>query len=156
MEKSIKSSWDMKIISSEVTKHRTGEASTFNRDLFKTYFFIATVTFETGSVVRWNLTDAREEFSAIESIKLNIDDLQSARKKAFEEYNRVYEVISSDKFAYSRAKDGYCNLYGRDSESPTGISLLSGCTSYKLADTISQLLGKSGSLSPTENLCTAR
>lgn len=153
--KTIKAIYELKIESAVVTKHRVGENSTFNSTLSKEFFFMATIKFNTGSVVKLMMVEPRKEYENIPTLEVSYKDREAATKQAFEEYNRVYEIINSDKFLYSRAKDSGCNLYGGQADSPTGVTLMGGCSSFQLADYIAGILGKSKALSPTEDLRTA-
>ena len=155
METQINSIYDLQIKDFAVTKHRKGEKSTYNKDLFKEYYFVAKFEFTTGSIVEFQMVEPRIEYKDIESLSVTPDDLQKARKIAYEEYQRTLEMIKSEKFAYSRDKGHYCNIYHRDDTSPTGVRNAGGCSSYKLADHIAHILGKSTSLSSTENLQTS-
>lgn len=156
--KNIQNIWDLKILDVTVTKHRVGENSTFNRDLNREYWFEATFHFNTGSKVELRMVEPRKEYATMDTLEVTYKDKETATEKAFEEYQRVFDLINSDKFLYSRAQNGfggYCNLYGKDETSPTGVTLMGACSSYHLADYIANLLGKSTSLSPTEDKRTA-
>ena len=66
---------------------------------------------------------------------------------------QIIACITNPAFAYSRQKNGYISIYGRDDNSPTGVSLIGG-----LPNELEYLLyafGKTGQLSPTEDMRTA-
>jgi hypothetical protein len=66
---------------------------------------------------------------------------------------KCVEAITSEKYLYSRQKNGYISLYGKDDTSPTGVHLIGG-----LPNELEFLLyayGKTGQLSPNEDLRTA-
>lgn len=154
--KKIKNAYELQVVKSTVTKHRKGENSTFNSTTSKEFFFMAKFVFNTGSVVEFMMVEPRVEYANIPTMELSYSDTDKARNLAYEEYKRVFDMINSDGFLYSRSKGSYCNLYGKDENSPTGVNLLGGCSSFELADNIATLLNKGTSLSPTENLMTAR
>lgn len=156
--KKIQNYHELQVLNVTVEKHRVGENSTFNRDMYKEYWFDAVFIFNTGSKVELRMVEPREEYATMETLKVSYKDTETAKMQAFEEYKRVFDLISSEKFLYSRAQNGfggYCNLYGKDETSPTGVTLMGACSSFKLADSIANMLGKTTSLSPTEDRRTA-
>jgi len=73
---------------------------------------------------------------------------------------KIYDAISSPNFKYARFIESglgnYYNLYHKDDTSPTGVSLVGGC-SEKIWEQVSKETGNSHNYySPTENKMTAR
>lgn len=65
----------------------------------------------------------------------------------------VIGYITAPNYLYARQKNGYISIYGKDDTSPTGVCLIGGLPNeleYLLA-----AFGKTGQLSPTEDLRTA-
>ena len=68
-------------------------------------------------------------------------------------FRKCVELVSDKNFAYARQKSGYINIYAMDDNSPTGVTLLGG-----IPDEFEYLLyalGRTGQLSPTEDMRTA-
>ncbi len=70
-----------------------------------------------------------------------------------DQVQKFIACITSPNYLYSRQKNGYISIYGKDETSPTGVSLIGG-----IPDEMEYLLkvfGKTGQLSPTEDMRTA-
>lgn len=149
--------YELKITSQRVTKHRSGERSEFSREnSMSEYFFMAHFEFHTGSKIEIMMVSPRKEYRDIPTLEISYADIDEARKKAFQDYQRAVKLISDETFLYSRDKGKYCNIYGRDKTSPTGVNLLGGISSGDLADFVMRELGiNGGTLSPTEGMQTA-
>jgi len=67
---------------------------------------------------------------------------------------RYVKVLTNPKYSYSRQKNGYISVYGLDSDSPTGVSLIGGIPNE--LEFLLYAFGKKGQLSPTEDMRTGR
>ncbi len=151
--------WDMQIVSSHVSKHRRGENSTFNNNTSKEFWFDATFNFNTGSRIKISMVEPREEYADMDTMKISYKDQEQAKKLAWEEYQRVIGFILDPAFLYSRHMENptRVNFYGKDKSSPTGVTLMGAASLFKVADFVQAQIGiGSGSLSPTEDLRSAR
>lgn len=100
----------------------------------------------TGVVTRLN--NAYLQFGEVRGEE---HDLIALTVKSFK---KAVELVSHPQYAYSRQKNGYVNIYVRDQNSPTGVSLAGGISDD--LDFLLDALGRTGQLSPTEDLRTAK
>ncbi len=121
------------------------------------------IRFSTGYLFRWEW--AFEKDLVPEAIAYRVNN---AAIMAYEElhkhcaeapcstcFNRIIELLNSPKFLYARFRpsalgDSY-NIYHRDEESPTGVSLMGSCAAY-VVPKVEKIFGKNYTcLSPTED-----
>ncbi len=149
MEKSIKSKSDLRVKEVIVTKHREGEANPNTMHAFNKNYFVAKYVFNTGSVIKIVLGESRVEYAQLDTLTPTHKENEEAKDKAWKEFEHVTECLNNPDFAYGRSRSYGVTLYKRDSDSPSGVGSIGGCSSMNVVDFI-----KSGApvLSPTEGL----
>jgi hypothetical protein len=66
---------------------------------------------------------------------------------------RCIDLVRRNDFSYARQQNGYINIYVRDNNSPTGVSLAGGIPNE--LEFLVSTFNKAGVLSPTEDKRTA-